>query len=206
MKRLMMLAILLPVSAMAQPVVDEVDYHYLEIGYLLTERDVPGGDIDGRGPGRFSYSFPIRRFLHLYTSVDAVNYKDIAVDTDGKARSKTFGLGTHYNINPRVSVYGRFAYTDLDLNLGAGTVSDDGALVSAGVRYIPAAGYEIRAAGTYRSLDSAGSDTTFTVGGDIHLTDVVALTVDLNLGDDENAVFVGGRFYFGSDGRTTRRR
>jgi hypothetical protein len=92
MKRLIMLAVLLPMSAMAQPVVDEVDYHYLEMGYLFTERDVPGGDVDGRGPGRFEYSFPIRNHLHLFAGAEAITYKDVAPDTNGKSRSKTMGL------------------------------------------------------------------------------------------------------------------
>ncbi len=205
MKRLIMLAVLLPMSAMAQPVVDEVDYHYLELGYVFTERDVPGGDVDGRGPGRFEYSFPIRNRLHLFAGAEAITYKDVAPETNGKSRSKTMGLGTHFNLTDRLSVYGRFAYTDLSLNLGAGTESDDGALVSAGVRYMPAAGYEIRGGATYRRLDDAGGDTRVFFGGDIFLTDIVAITLDLNLGDDENALFVGGRFYFGTAGNRPRR-
>jgi hypothetical protein len=205
MKRLIMLAVLLPMSAMAQPVVDEVDYHYLEMGYLFTDRDVPGGDADGRGPGRFEYSFPIRNHLHLFAGTEAVTYKDIPPDTSGKSRSKTFGFGTHFNLTSSLSVYGRFAYTDLDLNLGAGTVSDDGAVVSGGVRYMPAPGYEIRGGASYRNLDKAGSDTRVFVGGDIFLTDIIAITLDLNVGDDENLLFVGGRFYFGTAGNRPRR-
>jgi hypothetical protein len=206
MKRFIIVAALLPLSAMAQPVVDEVNYHYLEMGLLATERDFPGGDIDGRGRARLNYSFPIRDHIHLFAGIEGVTYKDVPPDTSGKSRAKEIGIGTHFNFGRRLSVYGRFAYTDLDLTLGPVSTSDDGASVTAGVRFIPAAGYEIRGHARYRNLDNASSDTTFGVGGDIYMTDVVALTLDLSVGDDENAILVGARFYFGQDRRAARPR
>jgi hypothetical protein len=201
MKRFFLLPLLLPAAALAQPVTDEINYHYLEVGYLFTELDVPGPNLDGRGPGRFEYSFGIRDHLHLFAGYAAVNYRDV----DAKQRTKTVGIGTHFSLSDRFSIYGRLAYTDVDLDLGAGGMSDDGALATLGARFLPAAGYEVRASATHRELDNGGGDTMFNVAGDIWVTNVVALTFELGFGDDENIALVGGRFYIGGGGRTRGR-
>src|SRR5690606_37924758 len=126
-------------------------------------------------------------------------------DVDGDAARKLFGIGTHWDLTQKLSVFGRLAYTDVDLDLGAGNFGDDGATVSGGVRYMIGDGWEVRGGADYVSLDDGGSDTFFTIGGNFFITDVVALSLDFEERDDTTTALVGLRFYWDNDVGPRRR-
>jgi hypothetical protein len=96
-------------------------------------------------------------------------------------------------------VYGRFGFMDQDLDFGTGNFEDDGILVTAGVRYMPVPGWEIRGGVDYVDLDLAGSDTAASIASDLFVTDVVALTLKLQSSDDADTIALGARFYFGNE-------
>ena len=202
MTRLLALPILLalPLAAVAQP--DEINYLYLELGLEQTRFDVPGSDIEADGPS-IEGSVPIREHIHLFGGYGASEFDDIP-DADGI--QKYAGIGTHFGIGQKLSVFGRLGFIEADRDIGLGTVEDDGVLVSGGVRYMPVPGWEIRGGFDYidLNLDLGDSETFGRIGSDLFLTDVVALTVDLTLNDDANSIFLGARFYFGNERPTSR--
>jgi hypothetical protein len=202
MKRIGVLPLLwLPVLGLAQPQVDEISYHYLEVGFVDADLDVPGADLDGDGYG-LEYSVDVRDHVHLFTSWERFDIDDI----DGDSTRKLFGIGTHWNLTPKLSVFGRFAYTDVALDLGGGNVGDDGAAVMGGVRYMFGNGWEVRGGAEYVNLDDGGSDTFLTIGGNFFLTDVVALSLDIDDRDGSRVALLGLRFYWDNDAGPRRMR
>jgi hypothetical protein len=195
MKRLLVLPTLLtlPLLAAAQP--DQIDYLYLDLGYAKTETDTPAGDVDGSGLG-FEVSVPVRDHVHLVGGYAATELDDNA-DADGV--EKYFGVGTQWAFARKFSVYGQAGFIDLDLDLGLGTVEDDGVFLSGGIRYMPAAGWEVRGGADYFDLDILDTDATLFVATDLFLTDVVTLTARLSGNDDSTALSIGARFYFGNE-------
>ena len=197
MKRLLALPVLLalPLCAAAQP--DQADYLYLDLGYGKTETDVPGGDVDGNGLG-FEVSVPVREHIHLVGGYAASELEDNA---DADSVEKYFGVGTHWSLAPKLSVYGQGGVVDLDIDLGLGSVTDDGLFLSGGVRYMPTAGWEVRGGFDYFDLDVLDTDTTLFIATDLFLTDVVALTARISGNDDTTGITIGARFYFGNETR-----
>jgi hypothetical protein len=195
MKRLLALPILfsLPLLAAAQP--EQADYLYLDLGYGKSETDVPGGDVEGNGLG-FEVSVPVREHIHLVGGYAASELDDNA---DADSVEKYFGVGTQWSLARKLSVYGQAGVIDLDLDVGAGNLEDDGLFLSGGVRFMPTAGWEIRGGFDYVDLDVLDTDTSLFVATDLFLTDVVALTARITGNDDTTALTIGGRFYFGNE-------
>lgn len=203
MKRIGVLPLLcLPALGVAQPQVDEISYHYLETGLVDVDIDVPGGEDLGGDGYSFEYSVDVRDHIHLFASYEHFEIDDV----DGDAARKLLGIGTHWGLTDNLSVFGRFAYTDVDLDVGAGNVSDDGATVIGGLRYMFGNGWEVRGGAEHVDLDDGGSDTYFTIGGNLFLTDVVALSLDIDDRDDDRVALLSLRFYWDNDPGPRRRR
>jgi hypothetical protein len=203
MRRIALLPLLLlPALAFAEPSTDQSSYHYLSLGLTDTSFDVPGPDLEGNGFA-LEFSAVARDHVHLFGGYEAFEFDD-AGDTNGQRR--VFGVGTHFSLTNRLSVFGRFGYIDTDVDLGAGNIDDDGGLVSAGLRYSIADAWEIRGGADYTSLDQAGSTTSFTLGGDMFITDAIAVSLDAADRDDSTLLVLGLRFYFDKQILRGRRR
>lgn len=182
-----------PLAAVAQT--NETSYDFVELDYAFTEADLGGMDIDGSGLA-FDGSVEIRDNIHLAASLFRGESDDLP-DTD--ELTKSFGVGAHFRPFERWSPYGQAGFVDVDVDTLGVNVSDDGFYATGGFRYVPAAGYEIRASVTYLDLDDAGDDTVPAIAGDIYVTDVVALTLSYSEKDDSEALAVGFRFYYGNN-------
>lgn len=189
-----MALLLLPAVGTAQTVADEPSFHYLETAVVEADVDVPGPDLEGDGY-RFEYAVDVRERAHLFGSYERFDIDDV----DGDSTRKLFGVGAHFRPAQKLSVFGRVAYTDVALDLGAGNVGDDGVSVTGGVRYLLPGGWEVRGSAEYVSLDDGGSDTYARVGADFFVTDAVALAFDLEDRDQTSMATLALRFYFDND-------
>ena len=193
--------LLLPALGLAQSVAEEPSYHYLEMGLVDVDLDAPGQNLGGDGY-QFEYSVEVRDHVHLFGAYETFEIDDV----DGDGARKLLGIGAHFNPLEKLSVFGRVAYTDVDLDVGIGNVGDDGVSAIGGVRYLIGDGWEIRGGAEYVTLDQGGSDTFATVGGDFYLTDVVALTLDVDDRNGTTVAMLGFRFYFDNDPGSSRSR
>jgi hypothetical protein len=200
MKRLLVLPLLLcPLFAAAQnqPRAD-FDYGYFQLGYLDFSSDVTVGgttvDLDGTG---FSIdgSLELRDHVHAF-----LTFRNTELDStpDADVGTRWGGIGTHWQVADKVSVFGRAGFLD-----GEG---DDGYFASGGVRYIPADGWEVRGGFRHFGWDIIESDTGGFVEGDMWLTDVAALMFSYESVDAADTFTIGMRFYFGNSNSAMRRR
>lgn len=204
MKRILACALLLPTAALAQTA-NEVSYDYFDFDYFRTNWDSGPVEQAGEGwAGRFSIGIRDHVFL-------AGEYRDW--DVDGTTSGSTFkrlGFGVHGALGRRWSLYGEAGFTSLDLDLGTGNMSDAPGYIGGGARWYVGDGYELKLATSYQSegkgTPPGSGQTSVTLGGDIYLTDVATLAIDVTTNDDNTTTFMLGlRFYHKKDESNLRR-
>lgn len=173
--------------------VDDIDYGYFALGYLDTSTDVIAGttatEFDGSG---FSIdgSLELRDHIHAFLSYTS---NEFDATPDATIGTRWGGLGTHWSVHNKVSVYGRLGFVNGD--------GYDGSFLEGGVRWVPADGYELRGGFQHVDPDIAGvdSDTGVFIAGDLMLTGVTALTATFASKDNSQEIGIGVRFYFGDE-------
>ena len=173
---------------------DDMGYSYIEAGY--TEADLDNvADGDGfavRGSVSFAENFFVFGEYATFGFPGSVDLDQMSA-----------GLGGHLDISERVDLVGRVGYTEFDLSVpGFGSGSEDGFLVSAGIRGQVADSFELEAHAVHTDLGSnAGDSTALVVGGRYFFTENFAAGLEYRTGDDLggadlDVIFVGVRFSF----------
>jgi hypothetical protein len=129
-------------------------------------------------------------------------------DISGGSTSTTLGLGTNWDLSDRFSVYGAAGFRSIDLDLGAGNLEEETGFIAGGVRWQVANGYELRFGADYADLSPVrANEASVTIGGDIFITDTLALSLELNEHDDDATTFlIGIRFYHRNEASSLRQR
>jgi hypothetical protein len=167
-----------PLAAQAEG----MNYSYVEADYVDVDvDDGPSGDGLGvRGSVGFGGSwFAFADYVDA--SVDVIDIESIAV-----------GVGGHFPVNDSLDVVGRVGYTETDLSAGPFSASDDGYMLSAGLRG-QMSQFEIEGHLVYTDLSDGGDETAFEVAGRWNFTDMFSAGVAYRMGDDANVLFAGVR-------------
>lgn len=202
MKRIIALAALLPASAFAQEV-ERISYDHFDFNYLGTSWDEGALNLDGNGyTGRFSVE--MREHMFIFGEYESWEFDNL----DAGSTSKSLGIGSNWDIGEKWSLWGAVGVTSLDLNVGAGNLDDEAGLVAGGARWAVGEGFELRFGAEYAELTDTGiGDSTVSIGGDIYLTDVVALTIEVTENEDDVTNYlIGLRFYHMKDSSGYRQR
>jgi hypothetical protein len=167
-----------PLAAMAE----DMSYSYVEADYVdIDIDDAPSGDGFAL---RGSVGFLDNLFAFAdYTdgSVDVVDIEQIAV-----------GIGGHYPLGESLDAVGRIGYTEFDLSAGPFSASDDGYLLSLGLRG-QMAQFEAEGNVIYTDLSDGGDETAFEVVGRWNFTDMFSAGLGFRSGDDIDTFFAGVR-------------
>jgi hypothetical protein len=167
-----------PLAAMA----DGMSYSYIEADYVDIDIDnAPSGDgFALRGSvGFLDNLFAFTEYTDA--SVDVVDVEYIAV-----------GVGGHYPLGDSLDAVGRIGYTEADLSAGPISVSDDGYLLSLGLRG-QMAQFEAEGNVIYTDFSDGGNETAFEVVGRWNFTDMFSAGLAYRVGDDANTFFAGVR-------------
>jgi hypothetical protein len=202
MKRIIALSLLLPTTLLAQEP-GSTSYDWFDVNYLATNWDFGAVDVDGNGySGRFSVA--LREHLFMTGDYSSWDFDDIS----GGSTSTTLGLGTNWDLSDRFSVYGAAGFRSIDLDLGAGNLEEETGFIAGGVRWQVANGYELRFGADYADLSPVrANEASVTIGGDIFITDTLALSLELNEHDDDETTFlIGIRFYHRNEASSLRQR
>lgn len=202
MKRLLGLVILLPAPLWAQQNY-ETSYDYFDANYLGVNWSVPSAtDLDGNGiTGRVSIQ--VRDHLFLTGLYSAWDFDGV----DGSSMQKDFGIGSNWTFR-RFSIYGAAGIRSLDLDVGTGNMKKHSGYATAGARLQLGRAFEVRASADYADMSPVRTgETSVTVGGDIYLTEVIALSLEASQHEDDTTSYlVGFRFYHRKDSSNMRKR
>lgn len=192
MKRILMALVLVPSVGLAQSD-GELRYTWIQLAHTMSVVEVPGDDLDLSG-WDFDVSFAVRDVLHLFAEYETWELDDF---DQVNGNEKTFGIGAHFTVAERFSLFGRVGYIDVTAEDGFDNFSDDGIRAIGGARIMPIPGVELRGGVDYVDLDLSGDDTATFAGAEIWLADGIALNADVELYEDGETYRVGGRIYFG---------
>ena len=190
MKRMLMVLLLAPSAAFAQADTTDIGYSWIQIGHVMSTSD---NDLDSSG-WNFNAAFAVRDHIHLFADYESAELDDFSQVT---AKETTLGIGAHFDIMERLSLFGRAGWYDVSGDDGLNSFDDDGIRAIAGVRFMVLPGYELRGGVDYIDLDLSGDDTAGFAAADIFLADGLALTGEVLFYDEGESYTVGARFYFG---------
>ena len=163
------------------------DYTYAEIGYVMTELDVSGVDIDGDGLG-FNGSFEIADQWFLTGSYSAQDFDGVDVNM------WSVGGGFHMPMSDRVDFVTTLAWVNAELDAGIVSVDDDGFGLGVGVRTRLTDAFEVDAGIGY--VDMTDSTTAFNLSGRYHFTDSFAVGAGVGIDSDATSWNFGFRAQF----------
>lgn len=175
---------LLPITAQA-----DFSYNHLELGYIDTELDTSGFDVDGDGYG-VNVSMALNDQIHLVAGYASQDF-DFGVDVD----QWQAGAGYHYSFNPNVDFVATVTYLDVTIDTPFRDVDDDGFGLGAGVRGRLGEQFEVEAGLDY--VDLGDSDTAVRVGGRYYFNEQFAVGAGVSHSDDATTWRVGVRIQFG---------
>lgn len=167
-----------PLAAMA----DGMSYSYVEADYVDVDVD------DGPSGDGFGLRGSVGFLDNLFAFVD---YVDASVD-DIDIENISVGVGGHYPIASDVDAVGRIGYTETDLSAGPFSASDDGYLLSLGLRGRMSQ-FEAEGHVVYTDLSDGGDETAFEVTGRWNFTDMFSAGLSYRMGDDANVLYAGVR-------------
>ena len=202
MKRFLPLALLLPATVLAQEPF-ETSYNYFDVNYLGTSWDLGPADVDGNG---YSARFSVALREHLFLLGDYAAWEFDG--SSGGSTGTTLGLGSNWVLKDKWSVWGAAGFRSIDLDIGLGNVEEETGFLSGGVRWQVSDGYELRFSADFADLSPARTgELRAMIGGDIYLTETVALSLEASQTEDESTSFlIGLRFYHDRDSSGYRQR
>jgi hypothetical protein len=146
------LAAALPLATQAET----MDYSWAEFGYVETELDVGGFDVDGDG-------FALRGSVAFLENFFAfAGYEDIGFDGGVDSTTLGVGVGGHWPVNERMDIVGRLGIVSVEVEAGPFDDDEDGFLIGARLRGVVAPKFELE--GGFDYVDVGEDDDTALVG------------------------------------------
>jgi hypothetical protein len=179
------LAAALPLASHA----DVMSYSYAELGYVDTELDADGFDVDGDGFA-LRGSLPVTQNFFVFAA-----YQDLSFDFNVDTSLLEVGGGGHWPLTGKVDLIGKLGIVKAEVDFGQFDEDDDGFLLGARVRGVVAPKFELEGGFDYRDID-AGDETTIVLEGRYFFIDQVAGGLSVSLGDDVTSLGLNVRMTF----------
>lgn len=179
--------LLLAGPALAQ----DLNYNFIELGYVEFDLDDDIVDVDGDGFG-IGGSFEIGETMFVTVGYSSADF-DFDIDFD----QLSVGLGLHAPISNNVDFIGEISYVSAEASAFGFSEDDDGFGASVGIRGMVSQAVELEGSIDYIDLDDAGDDTSFGIGVWYYFNEYFALGLQGDFGDDISSYGIGGRMFFG---------
>ncbi len=168
---------------------DGFNYTFVEGGFVSSEIDVGGTDVNGDGlelAGSYAFNEQIH-FIAGYVDQDF----DFGIDTT----TISFGAGINHVLKEDWDFVGQLSYVSQDVDTGGGNADDSGLGLMGGVRGRVRPNVEIDAGVNY--IDVGGSDTELFVSGRYYVRDTFSVGGGLTLDDGDTTLNLTLRALFG---------
>lgn len=186
---------LVAVPFLANAAESDLNYRYLQAGYVETDVDVFGETLSGFNVGG-SFGFAENFFVFGEYESTEISEGGASLEMD----QMSVGLGGNYPLSDSVDLVGRIGAAELDLELdtGEGSISDDesGYLVAAGLRGQAGDSFEYEFGVVHVDLGSGLDDTGFEAGVRFNFNQNWAAGIEYQDVGEFQTIFAGVRFSF----------
>jgi hypothetical protein len=176
-------------SAAAQEANRPLPYDYVFANYAMTELDSGGVELGG--------SIEVASRIHVFGG-----FQDWEVDDEFDRTAFNVGGGYHWTLSPRTDFVAKLAYaqTDLDFSNQASDLNEEGLIASGEIRAW--VGQSLELSGELFLDDSLDDlETVVELGAQLHRKSTLSLGGRLRIDEDDTALLLGARFYFGPSAR-----
>ena len=172
---------------------DGFEYTFVEGGFVSSEIDVGGTDIDGDGI-EIAGSYAFNDQVHFIAG-----YVDQGYDFGIDITTISLGAGINHVLDEDWDFVGQLSYVSQDADTGGGNADDSGLGLMGGVRGRIRSDIEVDAGLNY--IDVGGSDTELFVSGRYYIRETFSIGGGLTLDDGDTTLNITVRALFG--GRTS---
>jgi hypothetical protein len=168
---------------------EAMDYSYAEVGYVDTNLDTSGPDVDGNG-------FALRGSLTVNPNFFVfAGYQDLNFDFDVDASLLEVGGGGHWPLTDKIDIVGKVGLVKAEVDVGSFNDDDDGFLLGARLRGVVAPKFEVEGGFDYRDIN-VGDETTIVLEGRYFFIDNIAGGLSVSIGDDITSLGLNVRMTF----------
>ena len=172
---------------------DGFEYTFVEGGFVSSEIDVAGTDIDGDGI-EIAGSYAFNEQVHFIAG-----YVDQGYDFGIDITTISLGAGINHVLDEDWDFVGQLSYVSQDADAGGDNGDDSGLGLMGGVRGRIRSDIEVDAGVNY--IDVGGSDTELFVSGRYYIRETFSIGGGLTLDDGDTTLNTTVRALFG--GRTS---
>ena len=172
---------------------DGFEYTFVEGGFVSSEIDVGGTDVDGDGI-EIAGSYAFNEQVHFIAGYVDQGY-DFGIDTT----TISLGAGINHVLDEDWDFVGQLSYVSQDVDTGGGNADDSGLGLMGGVRGRVRSDIEVDAGVNY--IDVGSSDTELFVSGRYYIRETFSIGGGLTLDDGDTTLNITVRALFG--GRTS---
>ncbi len=184
---LLLLAALLPLPALGQGF-GPVRWDYVAANLALPEIDEIGLEIEG--------STAVTRNLVVFGG-----YREFDPRRRTERTTLSIGVGRRFAIRPNVDVMASAAYADNDLDTRGRDTEEEGVILGGHVRGWLTPRFELNGAVLLDNSTGSSTDMVLEAGGQYFRGRNWSYGGRLRVDEDEDALFLGIRFYFGASRR-----
>lgn len=175
--------------------VDELNYSYVEAGYLIGEVESSGQDVDfTRLGGTASYELTENFALFGTGFTGEVETTDIGAPRDIDTRNLSAGLIAHFPLSKKMDLIVPMAIAYARARAGSNIQSDTGYSIAIGVRALVTEYIEL--AGALQHVDIDDEEQSVTGSVRFHVNDIISVSLSGTAGEDADSLGVGARFSF----------
>ncbi len=168
----------------------EFDYSFLEAAYVLVEVDGLDDELDG-----FSVSAALDVTDNVFGAISLLSTSGDVGGVDLDYDVLELGLGLHEDLHERLDVLATGALLLADAEALGDSDDETGYRLRGGVRFAPAADWEL--AGGFGFVDLDDAESFFDASGLYRLTDLLHVRLGVEFGEDGEAYALGLRLYPG---------
>ena len=188
--RCLLLCLLLPPAAFAQPQrdFDAVRWDYVSASLAIPDLDALGIEIEG--------ATKVTRDLVVFGG-----YRDFEPDKRFGRKTLQIGVGHVWNVRPNIDIMASASYGDNEIERPGPDLDEEGLILGGYVRGLVTARFELNGALLLDNSTGSNTDTVVEFGGQYFYRSNWSYGGRVRIDENDTAVFVGARFYFGASRR-----
>lgn len=187
-KRLLLLAALLPLPALAQTGFGPIRWDYVEASLAVPDIEEIGIEVEG--------STAVTDKLVVFGT-----YRDFEADPGIDRKTTSIGVGRRWNVRPNMDLMASASFAENEIDLPGPNLDEDGVVIGGHIRGWVSPRLELGGAALLDNSIGSSTDTVVEFRAVFSAYRNLSYSGRIRVDEDESSLFIGARFYFGASRR-----